>query len=466
MIELKDDLTINIIREYSKRSLYQFFKLCWEVVESVQFIDNWHIKYICDILQERQEIWEKTPDNHYNEEILADTLINICPAASKSLIISVVLPAWILLRFPSAKILNCTYSFTLSERLAGKRLKLLESEFYQKLVKFKLKNKSLQYIENSKSGSIYSTSIGGTITGLHFTHIICDDLNHPESIFSEAYREDVRRFLDDVIPSRKTDVKRTWSIYVQQRLHDDDATGILLNRKNGKKIKHIIIPAINENGESFFPDRFPLSFFDQQRETLGSISFNAQYLQITQPAEGGIIKKEWLKEIDPLDEKQQIKLTYFIDTAYGSTNKNNKNVDDNAIVGCYIINNNLVVEFVERNKFEFPELIKWLKTNLPNNAKIYIEGKASGKSVIQTLKLESNFNVIETTPKSSKLERKQASSAYFEAGRIHINKFVNNKQLLVEQLIFDNSKHDDISDCVVTAVEQMLQKNKPTVLRF
>ena len=126
----------------------------------------------------------------------------------------------------------------------------------------------------------------------------------------------------------------------------------------------------------------------------------------------------------------------------------------------------MVVEFVERNKFEFPELIKWLKTNLPNNAKIYIEGKASGKSVIQTLKLESNFNVIETTPKSSKLERKQASSAYFEAGRIHINKFVNNKQLLVEQLIFDNSKHDDISDCVVTAVEQMLQKNKPTVLRF
>lgn len=119
----------------------------------------------------------------------------------------------------------------------------------------------------------------------------------------------------------------------------------------------------------------------------------------------------------------------------------------------------------EVNKFEFPQLINWLKNNIPPFSKIYIEGKASGKSIIQTLKIETNFHICETQPKSSKTERKYSISPFFESGRIFINKFIKNKQKLIEQLIFDNNKNDDISDVITMSVEELLKKQNTTIIR-
>ena len=61
-----------------------------------------------------------------------------------------------------------------------------------------------------------------------------------------------------------------------------------------------------------------------------------------------------------------------------------------------------------------------MKDNIPHYSKVYIEGKASGKSIIQTLKQQTNFNIVEIQPKGSKLERKHSISPFFESGRIII----------------------------------------------
>jgi predicted phage terminase large subunit-like protein len=187
------------------------------------------------------------------------------------------------------------------------------------------------------------------------------------------------------------------------------------------------------------------------REQLGTTSYMAQYQQVTQDAQGGIIKKSWIKELATADKP----CTYFLDSAYGGIN-----ADDNAIIGVYKEQNNLIIQMCEINKYEFPELIKWLKQNLPVNAKIYIEGKASGKSIIQTLRQQTQFNIVETQPKGSKLERKNAASPYFESGRVIVNQYINYKNEMIEQLIFDNTKHDDILDVITNAVETILKVNK------
>jgi predicted phage terminase large subunit-like protein len=187
------------------------------------------------------------------------------------------------------------------------------------------------------------------------------------------------------------------------------------------------------------------------REQLGTTSFMAQYQQVTQDAQGGIIKKSWIKEL--ISENKPC--TYFIDSAYGGSN-----ADFNAIIGAYKEGNNLIIQMCEINKYEFPELIKWLLKNIPVNSKIYIEGKASGKSIIQTLKKETSFNIIEIQPKGSKLERKNAVSPYFEAGRIILNQYINYKNEIIEQIIYDNAKHDDIMDVITYAIEYLLKVNK------
>lgn len=446
---MQQNLTNEILREYCRRSFYNFFKVYWGCVETAEFSDNYHIKLLCDELQKRYETWNDWTATTRSADSFYDLLFNLPPGSSKSLIISVFFPAWIWLNNPSVKIITASYSHKIAEELSGKSLRLIQSDNYQRIISFKLESVAVNNIKNSKGGQRFVTSTNGTVTGMHADIIICDDINSPQSIFSEVDREQTRKFIQEILPSRKTNPKRSYSIYVQQRLHNDDGTGIVLKSK--RKLKHISIPAVNEDGDSFFPNRFTLEFLKSMKEQLGTLSFNAQYMQITQDSQGGIIKKDWIKELVTIDKP----CTYFLDSAYGGTK-----ADDNAIVGCYKDQNNLIIQMCEINKYEFPELIKWLKQNLPVNAKIYIEGKASGKSIIQTLRQQTAFNIIETQPKGSKLERKNSASPYFEGGRVIVNQYINYKTELIEQLIFDNLKHDDIQDVVCMAVENLLKVNK------
>ena len=404
---------------------------------------------ICDELQRRVFVWERSVSDRYSDNDLYDMVINLPPGSSKSLIISVYLPAWIWLTSPAAKIITASYSYKIAEELSGKSLGLMQSDIYKGISTFKLKSEAVNNIKNSKGGQRFVTSTGGTVTGVHADFIICDDINSPQSIHSEVDRAATKRFITEVLPSRKTNLRRSCTIYVQQRLHNDDATGITLSGK--RNIKHICVPAINESGLSFFPERFSLLDLDLIKTQLGSVSFMAQYMQITQDANGGIIKKDWLVEEITTPDNQ----IYFLDSAYGG-----KNADDNAIVGVYKRGNNLVIQSLGLNKYEFPELIKWLKNNIPARSKVYIEGKASGKSIIQTLKLETDLNIIEIKPTVSKIERKHSCSPFFESGRIIINKNIKHKETLIEQLIFDNTKHDDALDVVMHSIEQLLMKKR------
>lgn len=444
-MEISKSLKNAVVKEYCTRSFYSFFKYFWKQVEVSEYEDNWHIKMVCDELQARFELYK---NNEQNQEVLRDLIFNLPPGCSKSLMISVFFPAWIWLVKPETKFISYSYSYKVAEELSGKSLRLLMSDEYQLISNFKLTSTAVSNIKNNKNGQRFVTSTGGAVTGIHADIIIGDDPNSPQSINSQAAREEARRFVREILPSRKTSIKRSYSITVQQRMHNEDVTNCLLDLGNPKLIT---VSAINESGESFFPTRFPVSSLNNKKIELGTMSFMAQYMQVTQDEQGGIIKKDWLR----VEFSNNKPLTYFLDSAYGGVK-----ADDNAILGCYKDTNNLVIQTLEKNKFEFPELLKWLKENLPHNAKIYIEGKASGKSIIQTLKQQTSFNIIEIQPKGSKLERKHSCSPYFESGRIIINRDIKYKDDLIEQLIFDNTKHDDILDVVTMAIDNMLKVNK------
>ena len=61
------------------KSLYEFVKQAWRVVEpETPFVDNWHIRAICDHLQEVS-----------NGKKIKKLLINVPPGTMKSLLVSV-----------------------------------------------------------------------------------------------------------------------------------------------------------------------------------------------------------------------------------------------------------------------------------------------------------------------------------------------------------------------------------------
>jgi hypothetical protein len=77
-----------LIRELNNRSFYAFLKFFWPEVSSEVFKDNWHIRYLCDELQSvALRVSQGLPKTY-------DLIINIPPGTTKTVICSIMFPAW------------------------------------------------------------------------------------------------------------------------------------------------------------------------------------------------------------------------------------------------------------------------------------------------------------------------------------------------------------------------------------
>jgi hypothetical protein len=161
-------------------------------------------------------------NNKVAKERTKDLLFNLPPGSTKSMIISVFFPAWVWFRRPSTRIICTSYSYAIAEELASKCLKLMQSDTYISVSSFKITKTALVNMKNNMGGQRFTTSTGGTITGLHADIIINDDPNSPQSIYSPVAREEAKRFVSEVLPSRKINIRTGYTITVQQRLHNDD----------------------------------------------------------------------------------------------------------------------------------------------------------------------------------------------------------------------------------------------------
>lgn len=451
------NISLNLLKaEKCKRSFYYFIKEFWTEADTSNPVWNWHIEYLSNTIQEDVDLLLN------NKPKKNDVIINCPPGTSKSMIISVLLPAWILAKKPSTRIISASYSNTIALELSQKSRNLMQGDKYKSYFNIKLKDD-----ENTKSnykteqgGGRFVTSTGSNILGMHADIIICDDIQNLSTIYSDSERNNVNDWVSGTLSTRKADKENTLMIFVQQRLHQLDITSYLLSK--GNNYKHIVLPGYLHNNikpstlSNYYKDnlldiyRLNINALNILKNDLGSKNFNAQILQDPDNQSDSIIKREWIKIIDnqPLDKPEY---EYFIDTAYGGDKS-----DFNAILECFKYNNCLYITNLIRNKQEFPELIKTIQSVVKSN-RIYIEGKASGKSIIQQLKSSTNFNIIELQPKDDKITRLNAISPTIEGGRLFLIKSIWN-DLLLSEVCSNSPKNDDIRDVVTYAVNEKLVK--------
>jgi hypothetical protein len=104
----------------AERSLIEFSKQAWEVIEpGARFVDGWHLHAIADHL-------EAVSDGEIN-----NLIINIPPGCMKSILVSVMWPAWEWARDPSLRVLGASYGADLAIRDAQKCRDIVLSEWYQ-----------------------------------------------------------------------------------------------------------------------------------------------------------------------------------------------------------------------------------------------------------------------------------------------------------------------------------------------
>lgn len=162
---------ISLIKSICSDSYYEFFIEFWHCIESEKLADNWHIKYLCDELQDIAErVIRREPLKH-------NLIINISPGETKSSISTIFFPVWVWLKDPSLRIITASYSKDLATEHSVKSRDLIRSDQFQAVfgdlfqVRKDIDGKT--NYANNKGGQRQIASVGSTITGKHAHLLIC-----------------------------------------------------------------------------------------------------------------------------------------------------------------------------------------------------------------------------------------------------------------------------------------------------
>ena len=467
-------------KKLCEMSFYEFFKAAWIVVEpAVPLSTNWHHKYICDMLQQECErIIAQKPKTK-------DIIINVPFRSTKSLIVTVMFPVWAWIKSPKLRFITSSYSATLSIELATKSRDIIFSDWFKvrwgDVFHIKKDQNLKERYENNFVGMRRATSVGGTVTGQGGDFLIVDDPLSPQMANSATERENANEWYRTTFYSRLNQADIGVRIIIMQRVHEDDLSGFLLDRETRTKYRHICIPATNEDGNIkpaslekfynketglFWEDRFSRKILDDYKSALGTYGYAGQLQQTPTPLDSGMIHKDWFK-IDRYRVEDTV-VNFVIDPAYTANEKN----DPSALLAyTYKDNKWQIVDCVNVYK-EFPDLVKfiqqWVKKNgYTNRSRIYVEPKASGKSIVQTLVRETGLNVKEDKPPTKdKVARVSDVSASLESGRVSLLNGDWNSKFLDQLVKFPAAKHDDMVDCLVMAVNKEIWTGGSQVLYF
>jgi len=455
-------------KKLCEMSFYEFFKVAWIVVEpAVPLSTNWHHKYICDTLQEECErIIRQEPKTK-------DIIINVPFRSTKSLIVTVMFPVWAWIKSPKLRFITSSYSATLSIELATKSRDIIFSDWFKKrwgdVFHIKKDQNLKERYENNHIGMRRATSVGGTVTGQGGDFLIVDDPLSPQMANSATERDNANEWYRTTFYSRLNQADIGVRIIIMQRVHEDDLSGFLLDRETRLNYKHICIPATNVDGNIkpkslekfynkdtglFWEDRFSQKVLDDYKNALGTYGYAGQLQQTPTPLDSGMIHRDWFR-IDRFRKDEAI-VNFIIDPAYTANQKN----DPSALLAyTYTENKWQIVDCVNVRK-EFPELVKFIpewvqKNGYTNKSRIYVEPKASGKSIVQTLVRETGLNVKEDKPPTKdKVARVSDISASLESGRVSLLNGKWNEEFLDQLTKFPAAKHDDMVDCLVMAVNK------------
>lgn len=389
-----------------------------------------------------------------------------------------------------ARSINNTFCYTShSDRLINKLSKeckdIIENELWQLLFGHPLKKDDRQRVNFSFEGAKNRTGLtagttGGAITGLDAGNpnidgfsgaLIIDDPMDAGNGRYEKSREEVVTYYDEKLSTRRR-TPQTPSILIMQRLHLDDLVG-WIEKNEPEEWEIIKVPALDENGESFWEERYPKEELNKISR-INNFKFQSQYQQDPIASGGAVIKTEWFKYY-PIGASYEYKKIFITgDTAQKVKEHNDYSVF--IVWGVTKLGKLHLLDFV-RGKWEAPDLKRQVKilwnrwTKGIGNCScsgLYVEDKASGTGLIQEIKRECSIPIMPLVADKDKLTRLEAVLAYIEAGCVELpGNPEQNKDLLNECEAFtrdDSHSHDDIVDTLVYGIMVGLAKMNVSIL--
>ncbi len=416
-------------------------------------------------------------------------VINLPPRHLKSHATSVAFLAWLLGRDPTQKIISLSYSQELSENFTANFRSVVTSPWYrQAFPAFRITRDTATELRTTLNGYRYSTSIGGTLTGRGGDFIVIDDPMKPGEAFSRAMREQMKAWFDTTLSSRLDNKDEGVIIVVMQRLHVDDLTAHLIE-KGGWTL--LSLPAIAQEdedipygdgerfvrarGEALCPERESLATLGQIRRDMGSVNFQAQYLQRPIPEAGQLVRREWLQtyEHDPLDANYDV-IVQSWDTAAVPGKHNDYSVG----LTFGIRGGDFYLLDVIRGQYDFPTLQRAMITRALrfSATTMLIEKATIGIGMAQNLRRETNLRPLAIPPRGDKVQRLAICSHAIEAGRLYVPRNAPWLGAFLEEVLsFPDGRYDDQVDALTLFLKWALSRRnnfgygpnqpRPTFLR-
>lgn len=446
-------------------SLTAFTKAAWHVIEpATPLIWNWHLDVICVYLE------------FFFRRKIKRLAINVPPGTLKSIVFSVMGPAWVWTWAPHARMLNITNEITLATRDNRRMKQIVESDWYTARWghKFQMSQDQREktLFENTQRGFRQGLGIGGNITGKRGGYLLLDDLIDAKKAFSDVTIQTANETIDQSIGSRLNDPVRDCIGLIMQRLRTNDPTGHLMQKK-ARKWTHVVIPQEYEGrpgydpvkdlgpeyaylrdprtkvGELLHPTRMPPMVIREYKENLGAYGYAGQHQQRPSPLSGGIIKRgHWRiwKNDKPFPKILHCFSSWdtafteqdFKENAYSARTDWGVWQDEHDVPA----HAKLDPEHPEhRGRFKLLLLAAWWKRcdfdalitvakdvqkrrlKRANDAHL-IEHKASGHSLVQVLRKNATLRILTFDPKKhgggDKLARAYSVQPLFSAGIVYV----------------------------------------------
>jgi predicted phage terminase large subunit-like protein len=353
---------------------------------------------------------------------LKRVLLNVAPRHGKSLLTSQYLPAWMIGKDPSKKLMAITHTTDLAVHFGRTVRDIIQSDKYAEIfpnTNVRADSKSAGKWQTEEGGEFFAAGVGASVTGRGADLLILDDPHSEQDLLSPNAFDSAWQYYS-AGPRQRLQPGGT-IIVVQTRWSTEDITGHLLEEqmksKDADQWEQIEFPAIMPSGKPLWPGFWSIDELKAVKASLFPANWSAQWMQNPMSEEASILKRgywsKWIPDTLPsctdtimtMDTAFQAKETadFSVITVWGVFYPDGECTTGS---GDYEKKRNfdgtqahIILLDRIRGRFEFPELkakaFSAYQDWTPDVT--IIENKASGQSLIQEFRFQ-GIPVQEFTP--------------------------------------------------------------------
>jgi predicted phage terminase large subunit-like protein len=430
------------------------------------------------------------------------------PRAGKSMLASVLFPAWYLGQHPDDKTMLVMYASDLARKYGRQVRDLMRTPEYADVfptVRVSPTTSAMDaFTIHQRRGEYNAFGLGAGIAGNGWNLGIIDDPLSEQDAFSQVAKDYAWDWYGPGFYTRRQP-ERSSLLYMGTRWAHDDLAGHLLDAmKNPQPGDEDFVdrwticdvPAILDGaaarrlneaaaaddllgdetrwyaaGDSYSPRRWPVRQLLRQRAQMSEAKWLALYMQSPTADEGAIIKRSWWRQWPHKAMPKCELIVQIYDTAFEEREADDYSArttwgvfvhedrDDRRAKGQ--AHHALILLERWKDRVGFPELrlevVRAAKEWQPDM--IVVEGKASGKPIVQELR-RLKQPVREWSPlrdmrgrEMGKIPRTHAASVVWEQGGVFYPRRRWADEVIDECARFPAGEHDDVHDtCVIAAL--------------